>query len=72
MQTVPNSLASRKPVTIILTPEQSALYEEGGFSSWRLEEDLIGDLDCQSITETVVVALDTGEILFAISQGVIV
>jgi len=48
------------------------LYEEGGFSSWRLEEDLIEDLDCQSITETVVVALDTGEILFAISQGVIV
>jgi len=58
-------------MTIILTPEQSALYDEGGWSSWRVEETLIEDLDRQGITEPVVVTLDTGEILFAVSKGVI-
>jgi hypothetical protein len=24
---------------IVLTPEQSQLYEEGGYASWRIEED---------------------------------
>jgi hypothetical protein len=58
-------------MTIILTPEQSALYEEGGFAAWRVEEDVIEDLDRRNITDTVVVTLDTGEILFAVSKGVI-
>ena len=58
-------------MTIILTPEHSALYDEGGWSSWRVEETLSEDLDRQGITEPVVVTLDTGEILFAVSKGVI-
>jgi hypothetical protein len=58
-------------MTIILTPEQSACYEEGGWSSYRIEETIIEDLDRQNITESVVVTLDTGEILFAVSKGVL-
>ncbi len=58
-------------MTITLTPEQSALYEEGGWSSYRIEESIIEDLDRQHITESVVVTLDTGEILFAVTMGVI-
>ena len=56
-------------MTITLTPEQSALYEEGGFSSWRIEEDIIELLDREGITEQVVVALDDGSIAFAITAG---
>jgi len=56
-------------MTIILTPEQSALYEEGGWSSYRIEETIIEDLDRQNITEPVIVTLDDGQILFAVSKG---
>jgi len=58
-------------VTIILSPEQSALYEEGGWSSYRIEETILEDLYRQNISESVVVTLDTGEILFAVSKGTI-
>jgi len=58
-------------MTITLAPAQSALYEEGGWSAWRIEETVIEDLDRQNITEPVVVPLDTGEILFAVTMGVI-
>ena len=56
-------------MTITLTPEQSALYEEGGWSSFRLEETILEDLDRQHITEPVVVTLDDGSILFAVAKG---
>jgi len=56
-------------MTIILTPEQSALYEEGGWSSYRIEETILEDLDRQNITEPVIVTLDDGQILFAVSKG---
>jgi hypothetical protein len=56
-------------MTITLTPEQSALYEEGGFSSWRIEEDIVELLDREGITEQVIVALDDGSIAFAITAG---
>jgi hypothetical protein len=56
-------------MTIILTPEQSALYEEGGWTAFRIEETIVEDLIQQSITEPCLVTLDTGEILFAISAG---
>ena len=56
-------------MTIILTPEQSALYEEGGWSSFRIEETILEDLDRQHITEPVVVTLDDGSILFAVAKG---
>jgi len=58
-------------MTITLTPEQSALYEEGGWSSFRLEETILEDLDRQHITEPVVVTLDDGSILFAVAKGAI-
>lgn len=57
--------------TIILTPEQSALYEEGGWQSYRIEEDILEDLIRQDITEPVVVMLDTGEVVCAIAQGML-
>jgi len=56
-------------MTITLTPEQSALYEEGGWSSFRIEETILEDLDRQHITEPVVVTLDNGSILFAVAKG---
>ena len=56
-------------MTITLTPEQSALYEEGGWSSFCLEETILEDLDRQHITEPVVVTLDDGSILFAVAKG---
>jgi len=56
-------------MTITLTPEQSALYEEGGWSSFRIEETILEDLDRQHITEPVVVTLDDGSILFAVAKG---
>ena len=51
MASVTKTSAFRKPLTIILTPEQSALYEEGGFSSWRIEETIIEDLGRDNVTE---------------------
>ena len=56
-------------MTIVLSPEQSALYEEGGFAAWRVEEDVIEDLERRHITEPVVVTMDTGEILFSVIKG---
>ncbi len=58
-------------MTITLTPEQSMLYEEGGYASWRIEEDIVERLWRDNITGPVVVTLDDGSILFAVSQGVI-
>lgn len=56
---------------ITFTPEQSQLYEEGGWSSFRVEETIIEDLERQHITVPVLVTLDDGTILFAVSRGVI-
>jgi hypothetical protein len=56
-------------MTVILTPEQSALYDEGGWDAFHIEERIVEDLIQQGITEPCVVTLDTGEILFAISAG---
>ena len=58
-------------MTIILTPEQSALYEEGGFSAWHIEEDIIEDLERADVEEPTIVTLDDGSILFAVIKGVI-
>jgi hypothetical protein len=55
--------------TIILTPEQSALWEVGGWDSYRIEETIIEDLDRQNITEPTIITLDTGQVLFAIYRG---
>jgi hypothetical protein len=58
-------------MTYILTPEPSMRYEEGGFSSWRVEEDVVEDLERRNMTEPVVVTLDDGSILFAVLKRVI-
>ena len=58
-------------MTIVLTPEQAETYDLGGWSSYRLEETIIEDLDRENINETVIVTLDDGQILFAVSKGVI-
>ncbi len=52
-------------MTLRLTPEQSLRWDEGGFSAWRVEEDIIEWCDEHNIQEQVVVELDTGEVLFA-------
>jgi hypothetical protein len=62
MQTVPESPASRNTLRLTLTPEQSQRWEEGGWSGWRVEEDIIEALDRQGITVPVVVELDTGAV----------
>ena len=50
---------------------QAETYDLGGWSSYRLEETIIEDLDRENINETVIVTLDDGQILFAVSKGVI-
>jgi hypothetical protein len=56
-------------VTIRLSAHDSAAWESGGWLSLEIQESIIEDLDRQNITESVVVTLDTGEVLFAITQG---
>jgi hypothetical protein len=56
-------------MTLILSPEQSALYEEGGWPSQRLIETLCEDLERAEITEEVVVQAENGAILFALTGG---
>jgi hypothetical protein len=50
------------PYALRSPPEQSQRWEEGGWSGWRVEEDIIEALDRQGITVPVVVELDTGAV----------
>ena len=54
---------------IILTPEQSACWAQGGYSAWRLEEDYLEMAEAQEITEPVVVTLANGRVAFAFCVG---
>ena len=55
-------------MTYRLSQEQTDLYEEGGWSSWRIEEDVIEDLDRQGITAAVaVIQYDGAAVLFWVS-----
>ena len=56
-------------MTRVLTPEESQAWEEGGWLSLRLQDDIFEEVHRQDIREPVIVTLDTGEILFAITQG---
>jgi len=60
-------------MTIILTEDQSILYLEGGWDAYRIEEDVLDDLDRQHITEPVAVILaDHSAVAFYVTNpGVI-
>ena len=56
-------------MTYRLSQEQTALYEEGGFAAWRVEEDVIEDLDRRGITEPVaVIQHDGAAVLFYVTE----
>lgn len=52
-----------------MTPAQAALYDEGHFTAWRIEEDILEDLERRGITEEVIVLLDTGAVAFALTPA---
>jgi hypothetical protein len=53
-----------------LTPEQSQLWEEGGWSAYRIEEDILEAIERHHIHEAVVVMLNSGAVAFGITQVV--
>jgi hypothetical protein len=55
--------------TVMLSPEQSFWWEEGHWSAWRVEEDILELLIAADVLETVIVLLDTGAVAFAVSLG---
>jgi len=56
-------------MTYKLSTEQSTLWQEGGFSGWRVEEDGIEDLDRQHVQEPTVVTLDDGTTVFWVTKA---
>ena len=55
--------------TIILTPEQSMQFEEGGWPEQRLVETLCEDLERQHICEAVTILTDTGAVAFSLTPA---
>jgi len=56
-------------MTRILTPEESAQYDAGGWESFRLEETILEDLDRAGITEPLIVLDLDLQVLFGITEG---
>ena len=58
-------------MTYWLSQAQTELYEEGGWAAWRVEEDVLEDLDRQHVQEPTVVVLADGIVAFWVTkQGV--
>ena len=58
-------------VTLTLTEEQTALYDEGGWQSRRIEETCLEVLERDGIHTPTVVRSTSGQPLFCIVEGVI-
>ena len=54
---------------LTLTPEQSQLWEAGGWSGFRVEEDVLEWAIDHDVQEPIVVELDDGSVAFAITAG---
>ena len=54
-------------MTIILSPEDSQRWDEGGWLSLELQETILEDIERQGITEVVAVVLATGVVAFWVS-----
>jgi hypothetical protein len=54
---------------IFLSPEQSQQWDEGFWEAYRIELDVIEDLDRQRIQEPVIVRLADGVLAFALRGG---
>ena len=56
-------------MTIILTPEQSMHFEQGGWPEQQLLETLCEDLEGQQVTEAVTVLTDAGAVAFSLTPA---
>jgi len=54
-------------MTIRLSQEDSARWEQGGWLSLEIQETILEDIDRQGITEVVAVTLSDGSIIFWVS-----
>lgn len=60
-------------MVVILTDEQSTQYLEGSWEAYRIEEDVLNDLEKQGVNEPVAVCLRDGTTAFYVTApGVIV
>ena len=56
-------------MTIILSPEETARWEEGGWLSLEIQETVLEDIERQHITEPVVMTLANGTVAFGVTGG---
>jgi len=56
-------------MTYHLNPYQTALYLEGSWSAFRVEEDVLDHLNANDISDFVLVVLATGETAFLVTSG---